>query len=50
MTPEKQFTDFRLDEAVTEIRNDVPDPALVEAAAARVWSRLTGEADRKSVV
>ena len=29
-----------LEQAVSEIRNETPDPAVVEAAAARVWARL----------
>ena len=32
--------DPRLEQAVTEIRNDSVDPAVIEAAAARVWERL----------
>lgn len=41
MTPENRFQDPALDQAMTEIRNDQPDPAVVEAAAARVWARLS---------
>jgi hypothetical protein len=32
--------DPRLEQAVTEIRNDSVDPAVIEAAANRVWERL----------
>jgi ferric-dicitrate binding protein FerR (iron transport regulator) len=30
-----------LDRAVEDVRSDTPDPAVVEAAAARVWERLS---------
>jgi hypothetical protein len=45
MTPEQQYSDNQfmdptLEQAVAEIRNDAVDPAVVEAAAARVWARL----------
>ena len=40
MTPEHHFLDATLEQAVIEIRNDAADPAVVEAAAARVWARL----------
>jgi len=40
MTPENSFTDPALERAVTEIRSDVVDPEVMEAAAARVWARL----------
>ena len=33
-----------LEQAVAEIRNDAVDPAVVEAAAARVWAHLAGQA------
>jgi len=49
MTPEKSFTDPALERAMTEIRDDAVDPAVMEAAAARVWTKLaaaaTGVAD-----
>ena len=44
MTPENHFMDPNLEQALTEIRNDDVDSAAVEAAAARVWARLTGHA------
>ena len=41
MTPaEFNPMDPELEKAVQEIRDDAPDPAVVEAAAARVWARL----------
>ena len=33
-----------LDQAVSDIRNESVDDAVVEAAAARVWARLAAEA------
>jgi hypothetical protein len=45
MNPEDSFTDPALDEAVTEIRDRGVDPALIEAAAARVWAKLNEAAD-----
>jgi hypothetical protein len=44
MTPENSFTDPALERAMTEIRNDSVDPAVMEAAAARVWSKLAASA------
>ncbi len=42
MTPaEFNPMESALEQAVTEIRNDSVDPAVIEAAAARVWARLT---------
>jgi hypothetical protein len=41
MTPEFTPMDPELEQAVTEIRNDTVDPAVVEAAAARVWAKLS---------
>ncbi len=38
MTPDNQFTIPDLEQAVSEIRNDSVDPAVVEAAAGRVWA------------
>ena len=35
--------DPALEQAVSEIRNDVPEPAVIEAAAARVWAKLAVE-------
>ena len=49
MTPTEQNpTDFgpmdpALERAVSEIRDDAPDTAVIEAAAARVWARLLSE-------
>jgi hypothetical protein len=45
MTPELNPTEFNpmspeLEQAMAEIRDEVPDPAVVEAAAARVWTSL----------
>ena len=39
------FSNANLEQAVKEIRQDEPDEALVEAAAARVWSKLQAQAD-----
>jgi hypothetical protein len=44
MTPENSFTDPALERAMTEIRNDAVDPAVMEAAAARVWTKLAAAA------
>ena len=49
MTPENHFTDPMLEQAVSEIRNDAVDPAVMEAAAARVWARLAEAAAQKPV-
>jgi hypothetical protein len=40
MTPEINPMDPALERAVSEIRDESPDAAVVEAAAARVWARL----------
>jgi hypothetical protein len=40
MTPETNFNEPALEQAMAEIRDDAVDPAVVEAAAARVWARL----------
>jgi len=40
MTPEFNPMDSALEQAVTEIRDQSVDPAVIEAAAARVWARL----------
>jgi hypothetical protein len=37
--------DAALEQAVTEIRDEVIDDAVVEAAAARVWARLAESAE-----
>src|SRR5215510_6117874 len=45
MTPsEFNPLDPTLERAVNEIRDDSPDPATVEAAAARVWAKLVEQA------
>jgi hypothetical protein len=41
MNPEFEPVDPALEQAVSEIRGEQPDPAVVEAAAARVWNRLS---------
>lgn len=41
MTPEFSPMPEALEEAVAEIRDAAPDPAVVEAAAVRVWARLS---------
>jgi hypothetical protein len=43
MTPEFSPIDPALEQAVSEIRDEPIDPAVVEAAAARVWARLAAE-------
>ncbi|HWC98803.1 MAG TPA: FecR domain-containing protein [Candidatus Sulfopaludibacter sp.] len=45
MTPEKNFNDPELEQAMSEIRDEAVDPAVVEAAAARVWARLAQAAE-----
>jgi len=40
MTPDMNPMDPVLERALLEIRNDEADPAVVEAAAARVWARI----------
>ena len=40
MMPENSFQDPSLERALLEIREEPVDPAVVEAAAARVWARL----------
>ena len=37
-----------LEQAVSEIRDEAPDAAVVEAAAARVWARLASESAAQS--
>ena len=41
MNPENSFNDLALEQALSEIRDEALDPAVVEAAADRVWARLT---------
>ena len=41
MTPENKYDEAALEQAMQEIRNDAVDNAVVEAAAARVWARLS---------
>ncbi|HTS28975.1 MAG TPA: FecR domain-containing protein [Bryobacteraceae bacterium] len=36
--------DPELERAVTEIREETPDPAVIEAAASRVWAKISAEA------
>jgi hypothetical protein len=40
MNPELKPMDAALEQALAEIRDEAIDPAVVEAAAARVWARL----------
>ena len=40
MTPEFNPMDPALEQAVSEIRHESPEPAVIEAAAARVWANL----------
>ena len=40
MISENSFTDPVLEQALSEIRDEAIDPAIIDAAAARVWSRL----------
>src|SRR5262249_21679755 len=42
--PENRFEDPALDQAMSEIRDEAVDPAVIEAAAARVWARLSDAA------
>ena len=48
MTPENSFQDPALEQALSEIRDEAVDPAVVEAAADRVWARLTEAAGQLS--
>jgi hypothetical protein len=41
MTPEFNPMPPELEQAVAEIRDDIPDAAVVEAARARVWAKLS---------
>jgi hypothetical protein len=47
MTPEINPMDPALERAVLEIRDESPDAAVVEAAAARVWARLAAAAGQR---
>jgi hypothetical protein len=48
MTPENSFQDPALEQALSEIRDEVVDPAVVEAAGNRVWARLAEAAAQVS--
>jgi len=48
MTPENSFQDPALEQALSEIRDEAVDPAVVEAAAGRVWARLAEAAGQLS--
>lgn len=48
MTPENSFQDPALEQALSEIRDEAVDPAVVEAAANRVWARLSEAAGQLS--
>jgi hypothetical protein len=50
MTPESNFNEAGLEQAMLEIRDSPVDPAVVEAAAARVWARLTEAATQSAPV
>jgi len=41
MNSENRFNDPVLEQAVQEIRDDAVDPAVIEAAASRVWARIS---------
>src|SRR6266571_7241265 len=43
--PPEHRMDPALEQAVSEIRDETLDPAVIEAAAARVWANLTGDAN-----
>ncbi len=47
MTPDMHPMDPELEQAVSEIRDEAIDSAVVEAAAARVWERLAGEVSQQ---
>jgi hypothetical protein len=49
MSPEKSFNEPALEQAMAEIQNDSVDPAVVEAAAERVWARLAQAAQSARV-
>jgi hypothetical protein len=46
MNPENSFNNPALEEALEEIRDEAIDPAVVEAAANRVWTRLVEAASQ----
>ena len=48
MTPENRFQDPALEQALSEIRDEAVDPAVVEAAGNRVWARLAEAAGQLS--
>jgi len=48
MTPENSFQDPVLEQALSEIRDEALDPAVVEAAGNRVWARLAEAAGQLS--
>jgi ferric-dicitrate binding protein FerR (iron transport regulator) len=48
MTPEFTPMDAALEQAVAEIRDEAVDPAAIEAAAARVWARLSDTASAQA--
>ncbi len=48
MTPENNFQDPALEQALSEIRDEAVDPAVVEAARNRVWARLAEAAGQLS--
>jgi hypothetical protein len=50
MTPDNSFQDPALEKALSEIRDEAPDPAVVEAAANRVWTRLVEAAGQPVAV
>lgn len=43
MNRENQTPDSFLDSLLRDVREEEPDPALVDAAAARVWARIQGQ-------
>ena len=49
MTPENIFNEAELDQAMNEIREGDVDAAVVEAAAARVWARVSEAAQAAPV-
>jgi hypothetical protein len=44
MSPENNQPEAEIDRAITEIRDEAIDPAVIEAAGARVWAQLSGAA------
>ncbi len=45
MSRSQKLDDATLDRAIAQVRGEAPEPAVVEAAAARVWQRLTSAAE-----